>query len=334
MSRIIIGIHGLGNKPPHHVLKDWWLRSIREGLSRSGHSEVFVPFEMVYWADLFHPRPLDTNEKNPESPYFLEFPYVPAVDFSPQKIGKIRRRVLDFLEEEMKKMTASKEFSNTLHLVSDWLIRRYFTDLDLYYRSQVKTADHAETPAREVIRQRLATVLKKYRGNEILLIAHSMGSIIAYEVLTLFPRECPIDTLVTIGSPLGQPLIFKKFKEEFLPDEFQMLTPKVPESVQRNWFNLADLRDHVAMNHQLADDFLENSRHLEVSDKIVSNNYCYQNKTNPHKVYGYLRTPEMSQILYEFLSRDRSKFGFWLSNHFQLLKQRYLAIEKNVPADR
>ena len=101
MSRIIIGIHGLGNKPPHHVLKDWWLRSIREGLSRSGHSEVFVPFEMVYWADLFHPRPLDTNEKNPESPYFLEFPYVPAVDFSPQKIGKIRRRVLDFLEEEM-----------------------------------------------------------------------------------------------------------------------------------------------------------------------------------------------------------------------------------------
>lgn len=332
MARIIIGIHGLGNKPPHHVLKNWWLQSIKEGLRHVGHPEVFIPFEMVYWADLFHPRPLDINEKNPESPYFPEFPYTPAVDFTPKKIGKIRRRVLDFLEQEMKKMTASKEFSHTLHLVSDWLIRRYFTDLDLYYRSKVRTADHAETPAREVIRHRLMTVLKKHQGMEIFLIAHSMGSIIAYEVLTLFPRECQIDTFVTIGAPLGQPLIFKKFKEELLPDEFQKLKPKVPESIRRNWFNLADLRDHVAMNHQLADDFLENSRHLEVSDKIVSNNYCYQNKTNPHKAYGYLRTPEMSQILYEFLSRDRSKLGFWLSNRFQQLKQRYFTTDKNLPA--
>ena len=334
MSRIIIGIHGLGNKPPHHVLKDWWLRSIREGLKHIGHPEIFVPFELVYWADLFHPKPQDIEEKDPENPSFVESPYVPAVDFAAAQIGKIRKRVLDFLEEELKKFNNTKEFSNTLGLVSDWIIRRYFTDLDHYYRSKLKTADGAEISARDIIRQRLITILRKHRGKEILLIAHSMGSIIAYEVLTLFPKEYQIDTLVTIGSPLGQPLIFRKFRAQMLPDEFRKLNPKVPESIKQAWYNLIDLRDHVAMNRKLSDNFRENSRHLEVSDKIVSNNYCHQKKTNPHKAYGYLRTPEMSQILYEFLSGDRSKLGFWLSNHFQLLKQRYLAIEKNVPADR
>lgn len=28
MSKIIIGIHGLGNKPPKAILTDWWARSI------------------------------------------------------------------------------------------------------------------------------------------------------------------------------------------------------------------------------------------------------------------------------------------------------------------
>jgi pimeloyl-ACP methyl ester carboxylesterase len=330
MARIIIGIHGLGNKPPQHILKNWWMQSIREGLGHIGHSEVFLPFELVYWADLFHPRPLDVNEKDPDSPYYLEFPYTPAVDFDTQEIGKIRQQVMDFLDKEMGKFFSDNEFSNTLNLVSDWIIRRYFADLDLYYRSMIKTAKQTEAAAREVIRQRLTAVLKKHQGKEILLIAHSMGSIIAYEVLTLFASESQIDTLVTIGSPLGQPIIFKKFREELAQDEFNGSKPKVPENIRTHWFNLADLRDHVAMNYQLADDFTENSRHLEITDKIVSNNYRYQNKANPHKIYGYLRTPELSRIIYEFLSRDRSKFGFWLSNRLQQIKQRYFTAEKRI----
>jgi hypothetical protein len=333
MSRIIIGIHGLGNKPPQAILKDWWMKSILEGQHHIGHPEVFLPFELVYWADLFHPQPLDVNEKNPESPYYLEFPYTPAVDFGTQEIGKIRQQVMDFLDKEMGKFFSNKEFSNTLNLVSDWIIRRYFKDLDLYYRSVIKNAGQSEAAAREVIRQRLTAVLEKHQGKEILLIAHSMGSIIAYEVLTLCARDCQINTLVTIGSPLGQPIIFKKFRAELVRNKFLGSKPKVPESIRTNWFNLADLRDHVAMNYQLADDFTENSRHLEITDKVVSNNYRYQNKTNPHKVYGYLRTPELSHIIYGFLSRDRSKFGFWLSNRLQQIKQKYFTIEKKIPGN-
>ena len=293
-----------------------------------GYKNIYFPFELVYWADVFHKHPLDVQEKNPESPFYLESPYVPSSDFIPPRIGKIRQRILNFLEKEMKKFFSNTDYSNTLDLVSDWLIRRYFNDLNLYFRSAENIDEETQLSAREIIHQRLLTTLKKHQNKDILLIAHSMGSIIAYEVLSLYEKECQIDTLVTIGSPLGQPLIFSKFYKKLARKEFQGAHLHVPENIRNHWYNLADLRDFVAMNHQLSENFLENSRHLEIVDKIVTNDYYYQNIHNPHKVYGYLRTSEMSQIIYEFLSHDRSKFGFWLSNRLQKFKQKYF-----VPAE-
>ncbi len=335
MSRIIIGIHGLGNKPPREVLKLWWQKSIQEGLRHLGYHNIFIPFELVYWADVFHKQPLDIQEKNPESPFYLESPYVPSSDFIPPRIGKIRQRVLDFLEKEMKKFFSYTDYSNTLDLVSDWLIRRYFNDLNLYFRSAENIDEETQLSARQIIHQRLLTTLKKHQNKDILLIAHSMGSIIAYEVLSLYEKECQIDTLVTIGSPLGQPLIYSKYYKKLARKEFEGSQLSVPENIRNHWYNLADLRDFVAMNHQLSENFRENSRHLEIVDKIVTNDYYYQNKPNPHKVYGYLRTPEMAKIIYEFLSYERSKFGFWLSNRFQEFKQKYFdPAEKEAEAQR
>ncbi len=32
MTKVIIGIHGLANKPMRETLADWWEKAIREGL--------------------------------------------------------------------------------------------------------------------------------------------------------------------------------------------------------------------------------------------------------------------------------------------------------------
>ena len=54
-GRVIIGIHGLKNKPEADILEDWWKTSIDEGLSRHcGGRKFKVRFEMVYWADLLY----------------------------------------------------------------------------------------------------------------------------------------------------------------------------------------------------------------------------------------------------------------------------------------
>ena len=62
----------------------------------------------------------------------------------------------------------------------------------------------------------LANALKKHRRKKILLIGHSMGSIIAYDVLTQYATMVPVDTFVTIGSPLGIPVIKSKIENIYV----------------------------------------------------------------------------------------------------------------------
>ena len=52
MAKVIIGRHGLANKPKKQVLSDWWEDAIKEGLSvNCGISNPGFQFIMVYWAD-------------------------------------------------------------------------------------------------------------------------------------------------------------------------------------------------------------------------------------------------------------------------------------------
>ena len=167
--------------------------------------------------------------------------------------------------------------------------------------------------ARETIREKLAETLRKHKNDEILLIGHSMGSIIAYDVLTKSVPEVMVDTFVTCGSPLGIPVIMSKIRAE---QQDENKTLYVPENIKRRWYNLSDLGDRVAINYNLADDFHKNSKGISIIDKQVHNTYEYKGHKNPHKSYGYLRTPEMSEIIYAFLCRGRSPLSVWFIERF------------------
>src|SRR2546425_234591 len=83
-----------------------------------------------------------------------------------------------------------------------------FADLAAYYATEND---------RRGIRDRLSSVLARHRDKKILLIAHSMGSIIAYDVLREHERSNPVTVqhLVTIGSPLGLPIVTFHVRREF-----------------------------------------------------------------------------------------------------------------------
>jgi hypothetical protein len=140
-----------------------------------------------------------------------------------------------------------------------------------------------------------------------------MGSIIAYDVLTQLVPDVKIDTFVTIGSPLGLPIIMNKISLEQHKNLSPGLKVTAPENISRYWYNLSDLRDKVAMNYNLGDDYKKNSKGIKPIDAVVYNNYENNGESNPHKSYGYLRTPEMAKIIDEFLNRGRSKIMIWLN---------------------
>lgn len=314
MSKVIIGIHGLGNKPPRKILKKWWKKSIREGLRGIGHPRFFFKFDLVYWANFLHPAPLNPKINDKKDPAYLEEPYLPTQKFETKKPGKLRQKFLDYLEKQMDKIFLKDDLSINFSSVSDMIIHRFFTDLDSYYSQAYVTINGKERLVKAVIREQLAQTLRKHKNKEIMLIGHSMGSIIAFDVLTYTVPLIKINTFVTIGSPLGLPIIMSKIASEQKRQLVKKVKLSTPENVARNWFNLSDLSDRVAINYTLADDYDENSNHVRAIDKVVYNNYERNGKRNPHKIYGYLRTPEMAEIIHDFFNQGRNKFVIWLTN--------------------
>lgn len=314
MSKIVIGIHGLGNKPSKQILRKWWKKAMLEGLRGIGKYSPFLKFEIVYWADVLNDKPLDHKCKDRDDPYFLVDKYVPAPKSYRPKSSSIRKKMLDVLEKQMDKIFLNRDFSINLSFVSDILIHKYFRELEIYYSENCIDKNNKSRPAKDIIRDKMELVLKKHKNDDIFLIGHSMGSIVAYDVLTIRMPEAIINTFVTIGSPLGIPIIKSKIALEQKIKPNNNLTVNSPPGIRYNWFNFSDLEDKIAMNYNLADDYDENDHGVKPIDTIVYNNYQIENEHNPHKSYGYLRTPEFAEALYGFLIRDKSKFALHLLN--------------------
>ena len=73
-ATVIIGIHGLANKPPRDEKMEWWKRALIEGLKRNcSKTTDELSFDFVYWADLRYNPPISL-EMNPEPYYRMRGP--------------------------------------------------------------------------------------------------------------------------------------------------------------------------------------------------------------------------------------------------------------------
>lgn len=320
MSKIIIGVHGLGNKPPAHILHNWWRKSITDGFRIQNHTYLPYKFDLVYWANFIHAEPLDPDQTDRDHPLFLEDPYSKAGKIERGRGKPLKKKIKDYLEKQIDKLLLNEDLSINFAKITDFIIHHFFHDLEIYCTSNCPGENYSDYLAREAIREKLAETIRAHRNDQILLIGHSMGSIIAYDIMTQLVPDIPIDTFITCGSPLGIPVIMRKFRaEQKITDPDQPL--RVPENVIHHWYNLSDLDDKVAMNYNLADDYQPSVKGIGITDIQVSNTYEYQGEKNPHKAYGYLRTPEIAEIIYDFCAGGQPLLWIWVKERLnQFLK--------------
>lgn len=334
MSQVIIGIHGLGNKPPEKLLQRWWKKAIIEGLVRLNKPSGGINFELVYWADILYPKPLHLSVKDKTDPLFLDEPYksqpVPSLNTVPS--NHIFTKIFNFFERQLDHVFLNKDMSLKFQGLTETIIKRYFKDLEIYYSENRISQGKQKRPIREVIQERLMNTLLKHKDKDIMLIGHSMGSIIAYDVLMNLKNDIRINTLVTIGSPLGLPVIVSRIFKEIKAKNKALKRLHTPENVDYHWYNLSDKDDNVAMDHTLADDYGSNTNNVRAFDISVYNDYINNNERNPHKIYGYLRTGDMARIIFHFLTeRRKSKLvanylsiKTWLYQKAGRLKNRFI----------
>jgi len=305
MANVIIGIHGLGNKPPKSLLEQWWRLAMTEGLKSNGVSSVLPKFEMVYWADIVYDKPLNESEKDLTSQYYIDERYSKAPEYFPLEDHETRKKIVDFLGRQMNRLFLNDDLTLNYTFITDTIVNKYFKDLEFYYKENYTGENGEKHKASEVIRERLLRILEEHSDDDIMLISHSMGSIIAFDVLAFVAPHLTIKTFITMGSPLGIPVVISKIASE------QKLRGNVtthmitPPGIVGNWYNFSDILDKVAFNYKLSDDFSENTFRVKPSDFLVVNTYEMNGIRNPHKSYGYLRTPEFSKILNEFILAEK-----------------------------
>ena len=318
MNKIIIGIHGLANKPEREVLFKYWHKALQEGLANVDYVGD-VPFDLVYWADLLYKNPLHNDKDFDFDTLFNDEPYVPAEagnlrTYADSWTGEVRSAggaivgdTLDFLKNRL-----------GINRLADWVLQKCLKDLAFYYDEKRNLYDRNDIARRasDVLRKELLDAIREHRDKEIMIIAHSMGSIIAYDTLrNIGQSRMPEDDglvvpyFVTIGSPLGLPHVKGKIIEERKYDgETEAPRVRTPSIVTKSWVNYADRKDPVAADVHLRDDYQANAKNVRVVDDLVENDYRAPPKTgqskrerNHHKSYGYLRTPELSLHVKEFL---------------------------------
>jgi hypothetical protein len=118
------------------------------------------------------------------------------------------------------------------------------------------------------------------------VVAHSLGSVVAYEALAAHP-QWPVTTLVTLGSPLGiRNLIFERLTPAPEPFPVAGAAPgRWPGSVRR-WANIADTGDVVALAKSLGPLFGLPPATPHVLDRVVDNG------SHAHAVTGYLASEQ------------------------------------------
>jgi len=111
-----------------------------------------------------------------------------------------------------------------------------------------------------------------------------------------------------MGAPLGAPFVMSRIAAHS-KSTYGLIKLQMPESVYNNWFNFSDIRDKIALDYKLSDDFDSNSHGVKCIDKLVTNTYVMNGIANPHKSFGYLRTPEFINVLVNFLQQNNTGYS-------------------------
>ncbi len=305
MGKIIIGIHGLANKPKEGVLEGWWKKSIAEGLTKN--CEIHDPdfkFKIVYWAKYLYKHPMHRDEAFSFDKLYNHEPYIEAQKgdlktYQDSWKDTVRAGAFNIVGAAIDKLKKDFEMDH----LADEVLSKFLKDLAFYYDEKrlLKNSQGQMERASDVLKNELKMTLKEAKDKEIMLIAHSMGTIIAYDALRELGRsdnDVKVSSFVTIGSPLGLPHVKHKIIEQ-CPYDPVVRTPSI---VTESWVNFADRKDLVALDIHLRDDYKENGAGIRVQDDLVFNNYKNsEGEGNAHKSYGYLRTPELSRHVASFL---------------------------------
>ena len=173
-------------------------------------------------------------------------------------------------------------------------IRQIVRDTNRYFNNENNIA----IDVRELLKQELRPLLST--GEQVLLIGHSLGSVIAYDTLWelshLEQSPGEVDLFLTLGSPLGMHYVQRRLKGYKHKN-----SQRYPTNIRR-WVNISSVGDITALDRVFRDDFshmleLGIVESIEDHSEAIYNFFRSDEGLNVHRSYGYLVNPAVGYII-------------------------------------
>jgi hypothetical protein len=312
-------IHGIANKPRKDVLLEQWRVALLDddGLDLDA---LGVTTSMAYWADVLYAEPAPDEAATESTAFELQASVEPQDD-DLGWLAEAPAAEQDFVGGLAAKVglvavAASATAAGSTDGVAVapggsleavplplWLTKRlmkvFLRDVHHYlYDATSEPRPGTRFQVRQEVRARAVAALAEAAGSPgpHVVVCHSLGTVVAYDVLTALADVAQVDALVTLGSPLG----ISEVQQALAPpwtsaDGWPART--LPDGP---WLNVADRLDPVCgPDPSIANQYRRGGQR-QVLDVHVKNPGSWR-----HGVAKYLAQPALRDALAQALGGPR-----------------------------
>lgn len=278
---LMIYVPGLKPKPEPSAHRRELLRCLTEGVRRIDFESAAEMqdhehcFDIIGWTYDFYGEHRDLKLDLAAIDALIE--QSSASDRDRAEAGSLKRRLVRWI------YAVADLFPFLMHPLADENLEIHLRDLRRYIKNEYDMAEFL----RRLLKIPLRSAWKS--GRPILLIGHSMGSIIAYDALWQLSQESGdesrVDLFLTMGSPLGQ-----RFIQRRILGFMEQPGNRYPRNISR-WVNIAAVGELTAIDMVLGNDFKEMTRLglvESIEDREIYNYFRLNGELNVHSEYGYL----------------------------------------------
>ncbi len=286
----IIFVPGKNPKPEAALHRELLWRTLVEGVSRADNTVAdtmqasYAQFHLANWNYLYYQSHKDITSD------------IPWIDALINKHGPTEQDMRDahswnsWLSRFL--LTLGDHIPLLIRLLPK-AVRSTAKEISRYFNNTDNVACHVRGLLKDALRPMLE------RQEAVLLIGHSLGSVIAYDALWELSRQEGVKGKVdflTLGSPLGMHYVRRRLLgmngggKKSYPDRI------------RRWINLSAEGDVTALNRNFNKSFhpmLELGLVESIEDhcKGIYNFFRTEEGLNSHRSYGYLVNPAVGSII-------------------------------------
>jgi hypothetical protein len=311
-------VHGIMNQPSLDRLLATWKRDLADGGDGVDLDVFGVTSSMVYWADVMYRAATDAGGSGQESIEYEGIEPGALTEIDESYIVEAGGAEKEFLESMIENYDldhpdepevpesgapdqtvsptpgaeARVAAASALEAVPlPWFIKRplmrvLLRDVHHYlFNTSHSPRSGSSYKVRDEVRNRFVSDLAAVDNGHHVVVAHSLGSVIAYDCIKRVADTKKVDMLITLGTPLGMSEIQHNMRPEWSKDD------GYPDGLP-NWVNVADTLDPVCIADPLIANDYKRKKTNAVRDETVNNGGAFR-----HPSGKYFRQPVVQEAV-------------------------------------